>query len=153
LSTHAVTHHLHISSNGSVASVCVCAMLVHATYLEHAHSCHSSVCNVHYLRYLYAMQVYAMYIGLLLSALNKLPLKLPGNSAGRRHVQKSSTSEPVTFDDVAGVDEAKEELAEVVVCPLLGAVVVSSWLTRHYACHWPSQLDVAARHEAFLCRG
>lgn len=60
------------------------------------------------------VMVYAMYIGLLLSALNKLPLKLPGNSAGRRHVQKSSTSEPVTFDDVAGVDEAKEELAEVV---------------------------------------
>lgn len=56
-----------------------------------------------------------MYIGLLLSALNKLPLKLPQNSAGRRHNQKSSTSESITFDDVAGVDEAKEELAEVVV--------------------------------------
>ena len=56
-----------------------------------------------------------MYIGLLLSALNKLPLKLPGSSAGRRHIQKSNKSEPVTFDDVAGVDEAKEELAEVVV--------------------------------------
>ncbi len=78
------------------------------------------------------MQVYAMYIGLLLSALNKLPLKLPGNSAGRRHVQKSSTSEPVTFDDVAGVDEAKEELAEVVVCSPLG-VVVASWLIWHNA--------------------
>lgn len=58
--------------------------------------------------------VYAMYVGLLLSALNKLPLKLPQNGAGRRHNQKSSTSEPITFDDVAGVDEAKEELAEVV---------------------------------------
>lgn len=58
--------------------------------------------------------VYAMYIGLLLSALNKLPLKLPGNNAGRRHDQKASTAEPITFDDVAGVDEAKEELAEVV---------------------------------------
>ena len=56
-----------------------------------------------------------MYVGLLLSALNKLPLKLPQNGAGRRHNQKSSTSEPITFDDVAGVDEAKEELAEVVV--------------------------------------
>ena len=56
-----------------------------------------------------------MYIGLLLSALNKLPLKLPGNNAGRRHDQKASTAEPITFDDVAGVDEAKEELAEVVV--------------------------------------
>ena len=61
------------------------------------------------------LQVYVMYIGLLLSALNKLPLKLPQNSAGRRHNQKSSTSESITFDDVAGVDEAKEELAEVVV--------------------------------------
>lgn len=61
------------------------------------------------------LQVYAMYIGLLLSALNKLPLKLPQNSAGRRHNQKSSGSESITFDDVAGVDEAKEELAEVVV--------------------------------------
>lgn len=80
-----------------------------------------------------------MYIGLLLSALNKLPLKLPGNSAGRRHVQKSSTSKPVTFDDVAGVDEAKEELAEVVVRPLLGAVVDASWLTWHNAWLWPSQ--------------
>ena len=56
-----------------------------------------------------------MYIGLLLSALNKLPLKLPQNSAGRRHKQNSSSSESITFDDVAGVDEAKEELAEVVV--------------------------------------
>ncbi len=56
-----------------------------------------------------------MYIGLLLSALNKLPLKLPGSSTGRRHDERSSTSEPVTLDDVAGVDEAKEELAEVVV--------------------------------------
>lgn len=64
---------------------------------------------------LLCLQVYAIYIGLLLSALNKLPLKLPQNSAGRRHNQKSSNSESITFDDVAGVDEAKEELAEVVV--------------------------------------
>ena len=65
------------------------------------------------------LQVYVMYIALLLSALNKLPLKLPQNSAGRRHNQKSSASEPITFDDVAGVDEAKEELAEVVVSILV----------------------------------
>ena len=56
-----------------------------------------------------------MYIGLLLSALNKLPLKLPQNSTGRRHKQQTSSAESITFDDVAGVDEAKEELAEVVV--------------------------------------
>ena len=56
-----------------------------------------------------------MYVGLLLSALNKLPLKLPQSGVGRQHNQKSSTTEPITFDDVAGVDEAKEELAEVVV--------------------------------------
>ena len=61
------------------------------------------------------MQVYVMYIGLLLSALNKLPLKLPQNSAGWRPNQKSSTSESISFDDVAGGDEAQEELAEVVV--------------------------------------
>ncbi|KAL3136616.1 hypothetical protein ABBQ38_005856 [Trebouxia sp. C0009 RCD-2024] len=60
------------------------------------------------------VMVYVMYIGLLLTALNKLPLKLPQNSAGRRHKQNSGTSESITFDDVAGVDEAKEELAEVV---------------------------------------
>ena len=63
----------------------------------------------------FAFQVYILYIGLLLSALNRLPLKLPQKSAGRRHQQKSQTATPVSFDDVAGVDEAKEELAEIVV--------------------------------------
>lgn len=46
--------------------------------------------------------------------MGRLQLKLPQRQAGKRH-QKSSTTTPVTFDDVAGVDEAKEELEEVVV--------------------------------------
>ena len=61
------------------------------------------------------VQVYVLYIGLLLSALNRLPLKLPQNNAGRRHQQKSQSAARITFEDVAGVDEAKEELAEIVV--------------------------------------
>lgn len=59
--------------------------------------------------------MYVLYIGLLLSALNRLPLKLPQKTAGRRHQQKAQDSVPVCFDDVCGVDEAKEELAEIVV--------------------------------------
>ena len=59
------------------------------------------------------VQVCAVYVAL--NALNKLPLKLPQNGTGRRHIQKSIDAVSVTFDDVAGVDEAKEELAEVVV--------------------------------------
>ena len=59
-------------------------------------------------------QVYAMYFGLLLSVLARLPLKLPQRGAGRRH-GGAAPAAAVTFDDVAGVDEAKEELAEVVV--------------------------------------
>lgn len=69
------------------------------------------------LRTLTHVQVYVLYIGLLLSALNRLPLKLPQKSPGRRHQQKAQTSAPVSFDDVAGVDEAKEELTEIVVRP------------------------------------
>jgi len=35
--------------------------------------------------------------------------------AGRKHKGNDSTSSSVTFADVAGVDEAKEELQEIVV--------------------------------------
>ena len=65
--------------------------------------------------------MYGLYIGLLLGALNRLPIKLPRKGAGRRHSGNgtgSSTQHIVTFDDVAGVDEAKEELSEIVVCLL-----------------------------------
>ena len=55
-----------------------------------------------------------MYFGLLVSVLARLPLKLPQRGAGRRHTGQAPAA-AVTFDDVAGVDEAKEELAEVVV--------------------------------------
>jgi hypothetical protein len=63
-----------------------------------------------------AVQGYLFYFGLLLSALNRLPLKLPQRGAGRRHIGSGAQPQQVVkFDDVAGVDEAKEELAEVVV--------------------------------------
>lgn len=58
--------------------------------------------------------MYALYIGILLSTMGRLQLKLPQRQAGKRH-QNSNTQTPVTFDDVAGVDEAKEELEEIVV--------------------------------------
>ncbi|EIE21197.1 ATP-dependent metallopeptidase Hfl [Coccomyxa subellipsoidea C-169] len=62
--------------------------------------------------------VYGLYVGLLLGALNRLPIKLPRKGAGRRHsgAGSSGTSPQhiITFSDVAGVDEAKEELSEIV---------------------------------------
>lgn len=63
--------------------------------------------------------MYVMYAGLLLSALNRLPIKLPTHKGpGRKHKsggESGSGAPPVTFADVAGVDEAKEELQEIVV--------------------------------------
>eukprot|EP00884_Botryococcus_braunii_P002352 jgi/Botrbrau1/12117/Bobra.0186s0035.1 len=61
----------------------------------------------------FSIVVYGLYIGLLLSALNRLPLKLPQRGAGRRHLG-TQPQQTITFSDVAGVDEAKEELAEIV---------------------------------------
>ncbi|CAD7702088.1 unnamed protein product [Ostreobium quekettii] len=58
--------------------------------------------------------VYALYIGILLSTMGRLQLKLPQRSAGRKHQNNSSGSGGITFADVAGVDEAKEELEEIV---------------------------------------
>jgi len=68
---------------------------------------------------LMSILVYALYVGLLLSALNRLPIKLPNQKGtGRKHKggssESGSSSSPVMFADVAGVDEAKEELAEIV---------------------------------------
>lgn len=58
---------------------------------------------------------YTFALVLLIAVLNRMgPLKLPQRgAAARRH---TSTNDPtrVTFDDVAGVDEAKEELQEIV---------------------------------------
>jgi hypothetical protein len=77
------------------------------------------------------MLVYALYAGLLLSAFGKMPLKLPSKGAGRRH--KSGEESSITFADVAGVDEAKEELAEIVVGASRwpGWLVVVAYLRRH----------------------
>lgn len=55
-----------------------------------------------------------MYIAVLLSTMGKLQFKLPQRMPGKKH-QNSSTSTDITFADVAGVDEAKEELQEIVV--------------------------------------
>jgi ATP-dependent Zn protease len=61
-------------------------------------------------------QVYALYAFLLLSAFNRFPLRLPNRqTAGRKH-RGDTAAASVTFADVAGVDEAKEELQEIVVC-------------------------------------
>jgi hypothetical protein len=60
--------------------------------------------------------VYALYGFLLLSAFNRLPLRLPNRQlAGRKHKGSDSSSSSIKFADVAGVDEAKEELQEIVV--------------------------------------
>lgn len=75
------------------------------------------------------MQVYALYAALLLTAFNRLPLRLPtrGPLAGRKHNKGGeNSSTPVTFADVAGVDEAKEELQEIVVG--LVAWLLHAWL-------------------------
>ena len=65
----------------------------------------------------FEMQIYALYIGLVLSFLNRFPVKMPQRSSARRY-QGQVPRTAITFKDVAGVDEAKEELAEVVVCLL-----------------------------------
>lgn len=59
--------------------------------------------------------MYVLYAGLLLSALNRLPIKLPQKGAGRKHKGAAEGNNVISFDDVAGVDEAKEELQEIVV--------------------------------------
>lgn len=66
---------------------------------------------------LLTIMVYALYAALLLTAFNRLPLRLPsrGPLAGRKHNKGGENSTtPVMFADVAGVDEAKEELQEIV---------------------------------------
>ena len=59
--------------------------------------------------------MYVVAVGMILGAMNRLPIKLPRRGPGRRHSSGGSLQQTVTFDDVAGVDEAKEELSEIVV--------------------------------------
>ncbi|CAL5228503.1 g11652 [Coccomyxa viridis] len=59
--------------------------------------------------------MYVVAVGMILGAMNRLPIKLPRRGPGRRHSSSGSSSQQtVSFADVAGVDEAKEELSEIV---------------------------------------
>ncbi|KAI3426962.1 hypothetical protein D9Q98_006906 [Chlorella vulgaris] len=59
------------------------------------------------------LMTYAFTGLLVMAVVSKLSGKFAQQRAGRRHVAAEVES-PVTFDDVAGVDEAKEELKEIV---------------------------------------
>ncbi|GBF89670.1 ATP-dependent zinc metalloprotease FTSH, chloroplastic-like [Raphidocelis subcapitata] len=74
-----------------------------------------------------SLLVYGLYAVLFLSALNRLPIKLPAKGTGRKHRggggargggegarRGGGGGGAVLFADVAGVDEAKEELQEIV---------------------------------------
>lgn len=51
---------------------------------------------------------------LLLGLLGRMNVRIPSKAAPKRH-NHPTTAPSVTFADVAGVDEAKEELQEIVV--------------------------------------
>lgn len=89
-----------------------------------------------------------MYGFLLLSAFNRLPLRLPTRHlAGRKHKPGDSSTSSVTFADVAGVDEAKEELQEIVVgCVCCWNCSVVVYFTVAWACagEVPGELAAAA---------
>ncbi len=85
--------------------------------------------------WLLSLMVYGLYGLLFLTALNRLPIKLPAKGTGRKHrggggarnggaagegAKKGGGGSAVLFADVAGVDEAKEELQEIVVGSCLG---------------------------------
>jgi len=87
--------------------------------------------------------VYGLYAALFLTAINRLPIKLPAKGTGRKHrggggvrgggvggeaVKKGGGGSSVLFADVAGVDEAKEELQEIVVSGSWVVLVGSGWL-------------------------
>ena len=84
-------------------------------------------------------QMYVVAVGMILGAMNRLPIKLPRRGPGRRHSSGGSLQQTVTFDDVAGVDEAKEELSEIVVwSPHLQTILVAMRAPMHNRQHpWP----------------
>jgi len=62
----------------------------------------------------FTVVLYAFYFGLALAALNRLPVRLSGSNNMRRGARGTLSKQNIKFDDVAGVDEAKEELQEIV---------------------------------------
>ena len=93
---------------------------------------------LHTLKHLPHFQMYIFYAVLLVSVISRLPLNQmrPGGGSkgpGRRHLQGGGVTgkgdgggeeAAVTFADVAGVDEAKEELQEVVVSGFCGLTLL-----------------------------
>ena len=69
------------------------------------------------------LQTFLFYVGIFLILVSRLPPNMmrPGSMTkgpGRRHVASGGAGGEdldIDFDDVAGVDEAKEELQEIVV--------------------------------------
>jgi hypothetical protein len=88
--------------------------------------------------------MYVVAVGMILGAMNRLPIKLPRRGPGRRHSSGGSLQQTVTFDDVAGVDEAKEELSEIVVwSPHLQNILVAVRAPMHSRQHpWPQAIRV-----------
>jgi hypothetical protein len=100
------------------------------------------------------LQVYAMYAALLLTAFNRLPLRLPtrGPLAGRKHNKGGeNSSTPVMFADVAGVDEAKEELQEIVVRRCSGWILCGFLWCRTAACHYALEFRGPLQRPLLLC--
>jgi cell division protease FtsH len=82
---------------------------------------------------LFFLQVALIYVVLIAVVLQRLPISFSQHSAGQLRNRKNSNSggakvsestDIVTFADVAGVDEAKEELEEIVVCVLCSMLLV-----------------------------
>eukprot|EP01026_Neomeris_dumetosa_P000122 TRINITY_DN100313_c0_g1_i1.p2 TRINITY_DN100313_c0_g1~~TRINITY_DN100313_c0_g1_i1.p2 ORF type:complete len:294 (+),score=19.68 TRINITY_DN100313_c0_g1_i1:84-884(+) len=63
---------------------------------------------------LVSVLIFMLHMGLILAVMNRVfPLRIAEKGQARRHKQDEKSLVSVTFADVAGVDEAKEELEEV----------------------------------------
>ena len=95
------------------------------------HFCPSNKCTTYL-----TLQTYAFYAGIFLMVVSRLPFNnmrpggFPSGGPGKRHKNANGSNGgedvEVTFEDVAGVDEAKEELQEIVV--RLNGIYTRSWL-------------------------